>query len=102
MGRFGPLQWSSVLAYSGLFVIVVGVLSVLVPPRWRGFSRRYHGPLAGIAAGAALFAVGWFWPASSLTTTSPATRLDAFMPDYNFQELHEIAIQAPPDTYAPR
>jgi hypothetical protein len=29
-------------------------------------------------------------------TPSPTSRLDAFMPAYNFRELHEILIQAPP------
>ena len=97
MRSLGALQWPSVLAYSGLVVILFGLLSVLLPPRWLGFSRRWHGPLTGILAGAALFAAGWFWPAGSFTTPSPATRLDAFMPAYNFHERHEIAIQASPD-----
>jgi len=97
MSSLGALQWPSVLAYSGLVVLSFGLLSVLVPPRWLGFSRRSHGLLVGILAGAALFAAGWFWPAGSFTTTSPATRLDAFLPAYNFHERHEITIRAPPE-----
>lgn len=95
MGSLGALQWPSVLAYSGLVVVLFGLLSVLVPPRWLGFSRGWHGPLTGILAGGTLFAAGWLWPAGSFTTQSPATRLDAFLPAYNFHERHEITIQAP-------
>lgn len=97
MASFAALQWPSVLAYSGLVVLLFGLLSALVPPRWLGFSRRWHGPLTGILAGGALFAAGWLWPAGSFTIPSPATRLDAFMPAYNFHERHEITIQAPPE-----
>ena len=97
MGSFGALQWPSVLAYSGLVVAPFGLLAALAPPRWLGFSRRWHGPLVGILAGGALFSAGWLWPVGSFTTPSPATRLDAFMPAYNFHERHEITIQAPPE-----
>lgn len=97
MRRFGALQLPSVLAYGGIVAFLCGLLSVIVPPRWLGFSRRFHGPLTGAVVGASLFAAGWFWPAGTFTTPSPATRLDAFMPDYHFHERHEITIQAPPD-----
>jgi hypothetical protein len=97
MGRMGALQWPSVLAYSGVVVFLLGLLSVLLPPRWVGFSRRIHGPLAGILAGGALFAAAWFWPVSDFATPAPTTRLDAFMPDYHFHERHEILIHASPE-----
>jgi hypothetical protein len=97
LSRMAPLQWPSTLAYSGLVLMLAGVLSVFVPPRWLGLSKRGSALLAGVLAGAALFAAGWFWPAASFRTSSPATRLDAFMPEYNFEEHHEITIQAPPD-----
>jgi hypothetical protein len=97
MNRFGTLQLPSVLAYSGLVVFVCGILSVLVPPRWLGFSRRISGLSLGTVAGAALFAAGWFWPADSYYTLSPASRIDVYMPDYNFHERHEIFVQAPPE-----
>jgi hypothetical protein len=97
MSRLGALQLPSVLAYSGIVAFLGGLVSVLAPPRWLGFSRRYQGPLAGALAGAVLFAAGWFWPAGSFHTPSRATRLDAFMPEYNFHERHEMTIEAPPD-----
>ena len=97
MGRFGALQWPSVLVYSGIVAFLGGVVSALAPPRWFGFSRRFQAPLAGAFVGAVLFVAGWYWPVGAFDTPSPATRLDAFMPDYNFRERHEILIQAPPD-----
>ncbi|HEY2018480.1 MAG TPA: hypothetical protein VGH38_33470, partial [Bryobacteraceae bacterium] len=55
------------------------------------------GLIAGSVVGAALLLAGWFWPVHSFHTTSTVSRLDAFMPAYNFQERHEISIQAPPE-----
>jgi len=97
MRRYGALQMPSVLVYSGMVAFLGGLVSCVAPPRWLGFSRRYQGPLAGALLGAVLFATGWYWPAGSFVTPSPATRLDAFMPEYNFHERHEIVVQAPPD-----
>ena len=95
MGSLSPLQLPSVLAYSGIVISLCGILSVLVPPVWSGFARRVHGLLLGILVGATLFAAGWFWPAHSFTTPSPATRLEAILPTYNFHERHALTIQAP-------
>lgn len=97
MDRLAPLQWPTVLVYSGLVTFLCGVLSVLLPPRWLGLRKRIHGLVSGTLAGAAFFAAGWFWPVSSFHTPSPQTRLDAFMPDYSFHERHEIIIQAEPE-----
>jgi len=95
MNSFAPLQLPSVLVYSGLVVCAAGVLSILAPPRWLGFSRRIHGLLAGVAMGAVLFAAGWYWPAQTSTVPSRVSRLDAFMPSYDFHEHHEAIIRAP-------
>jgi hypothetical protein len=95
MNSVAPLRWPSVLAYSGIVVFLLGALSVVARPAWSGFSRRPHALLAGVAAGAALFASGWFWPVYTRTVGSPVSRLDAFMPTYDFQERHELTIDAP-------
>jgi hypothetical protein len=96
MSRFGSLQLPTVLAYSGIVTFLCGLLSVLLPPRWLGFTRRTHSLALGVLVGAGLFAAGWFWPARTFSTPSPTSRLDAFMPEYSFHERHEILIQAPP------
>lgn len=95
MNSFAPLQWPSVLAYSGIAIALCGVLSMLVPAAWLGFRRRVHSLLLGVLAGAILFSASWFWPVPLFTTPSPATRLDAFMPTYSFHERHELIIEAP-------
>lgn len=95
MRSFGAFYPPSVLVYSGIVAFLGGLLSVLAPPRWLGFSRRYQGPLTGVLAGVALFGAGWLWPVPTFTTPAPATRLDAFMPVYHFEERHEILIDAP-------
>jgi len=97
MNSLAPLQWPTVLVYSGLAVFVFGALSIFVPPAWSGFSRRRNGLLIGILAGGALFAAGCYWPAGSFAASAPSSRLDAFMPVYHFHERHEITIQAPPE-----
>jgi hypothetical protein len=97
MRRMGPLQLPSVLVYSGLIVFLCGILAVLLPARWLGFSKRLHGVAVGTLAGASLFAAGWFWPADSYYTFGAANRLDVFMPNYNFHERHEMLIEAPPE-----
>lgn len=95
MNSVAPLQWPSVLAYSGIVIFLLGVLLVLVPPAWSGFSRRSHALLAGVVVGAALFAAAWYWPVRTRTVASPSSRLDAFMPTYDFAERHELTIDAP-------
>ena len=95
MNSFAPLQWPSVLAYAGIVVFLFGALLFLVPPAWSGFSRRSHALLAGVVAGAALFGAAGYWPVHTRTVASPSSRLDALMPTYDFQERHELAIDAP-------
>jgi hypothetical protein len=97
MNSFAPLRAPSVLVYSGLAVFLCGTLSVLLPRAWFGFSKRIHGLIAGILVGAALFLAGWQWPVRPVTTPSIASRLDALMPTYDFEECHEITVQAPPE-----
>lgn len=97
MSRFGDLQLPSVLVYSGIAAFLGGLASAVLPPRWMGFSRRFHGPLAGVVTGAILFAAGWCWPVGVHRTPAPATRLDAFLSEYSFYERHEITVHAPPE-----
>ena len=58
MNSLGSLQLPTVLAYSGLVVFCAGLVTVFLPVRWSGFSRRINGLLAGVVVGAALFAAG--------------------------------------------
>jgi hypothetical protein len=91
-----PLQLPTVMAYFGLGIFLTGLVGCVLPLRWTALGKRVHG-LAVAALGIALFAAGLYWPASVHRTPSPATRLDAFLPEYHFEERHELRIQAPPD-----
>lgn len=95
MRSFGALRFPSVLAYSGIVIFCAGIVTLFLPKAWSGFSQRISGLVAGFILGGALFTVGWVWPARTAHITGPTTRLDAFLPLYDFRERHEITIQAP-------
>jgi hypothetical protein len=97
MNSFAPWQWPTVLVYTGMAVVVGGVLAFLVPPAWSGFRTRLRGLAAGFVLGGTLLAAGWFWPARSMVTASPQSRLDFLMPAYDFHERHELTIDASPE-----
>jgi hypothetical protein len=92
-----PLRMPTVLVYSGIVILCAGVVTVFLPARWSGFSRRIDGLLAGVLAGVVLFAAGWLWPPRTVAAGAAVSRLDAVMPMYDFHEHHEILIQAPAD-----
>jgi hypothetical protein len=95
MNSMGSLQLRTVLAYTGLVVFCAGAVSVFLPVRWSGFSRRIDGLFAGLVFGGAFFAAGWFWPAHTIRVAAPSSRLDVYMPSYDFYERHELVIHAP-------
>lgn len=95
MNSLATLQLPSVFLYSGIVLLGFGAVTYLMPPRWSGFGRRIHGLVAGVALGAVLIAAGWFWPPRTHIAAS-ATRIDAFMPQYDFHERHEIVVHATP------
>jgi hypothetical protein len=94
MNSLGSLQIPSVLAYSGLVIVCGGIVTLFLPANISGFSRPVNGSIAGFVIGGALFAAGWFWPVRTVHIPSPSTRLDAFMPTYDFHERHELVIHA--------
>ena len=83
------------MVYSGFIVLACAIPVTFLPPKWLGFGKRSDSFLAGILLGLMLLAAGLLWPVSSFSTPSPVTRLDAFMPDYNFHERHEVIVRAP-------
>ncbi|MGJ5816073.1 hypothetical protein [Paludibaculum fermentans] len=97
MGSMGRLQWPSVLVYSGLAAFCFGLLFLLVPARWLGFSRRVYSLAAGAGVGAVLFTAGMFWPLQSYATPVATSRIDAFLPTYHFHERHELVVNATPE-----
>ncbi len=86
----------STLSYAGLLLLLAGTISLLKPPRFlRIRGRRAAWLLAGIGLLLAATGAWWPWPAHQ---ASGATRLDAFVPEYQFSELHEARVRATPES----
>jgi len=77
----------SALLYTGALVAVIGIVAML-----RKKTRR-HGALI-FAAGLALVLIAMFWPAPEERVTTVVSGLDEFMPRWQFDEKHEIRINA--------
>jgi hypothetical protein len=82
--------------YAGLALLALGLVSLLRPPRFLGIrSRRRAAAL--LACGPVLVAIGWSLPASDVSVQPPRSRLDAFLPTYQFNERHALHVKAGPD-----
>jgi hypothetical protein len=82
--------------YLGLMSAAAGVLSLLFPLRFLGIRTRKRGLLA-LGLGFLLFVAGVYLPVSQTRVETARTRLDEFMPVYQFSEFHSIAISASGD-----
>lgn len=90
----GALQWPTVAVYAGVIVVLAGLLGVIRPAWWMGIDKRSDAAWVS-AAGAAALAVGLFWPVTTHHATGQE-RLDAFLPEYDFEESHELRVPASP------
>jgi len=86
----------SVLVYVGAGLCLAGALSALVPLRWLGIGSRGAGWLV-LLAGLIVTGVALTRPTSETTVASPRTRLDEFAPTYQFNEVHQIPVDATPE-----
>jgi hypothetical protein len=87
--------WSSLPAYAGLLIALVGLVALLKPlPRLRIPTRRRA--LLTVAAGALLILLGLRLPVSEHRLVHAATQLDRFAPVWQFHEVHSLVITAPP------
>jgi len=86
----------SILLYVGLALVLLGGASLVRPLRFLGITTRRRGALV---LGIGLFAVlgGAFYPAPLVRVERHTTRLDDFMPEYQFFETHSIHVSAPVD-----
>ena len=91
---FGPLQWPTVLVYTGLVIVLAGLAAVVRPPRWLGVATRSDAGLIA-AGGAVLLGAGLFWPVGTQTSRG-GERLDAYLPVYDFEEFHALTVHAKP------
>jgi len=86
----------SILLYASGFVAAVAALALIRPISWLGLRTRRRAFLAWFLA----IAVGvgtLVWPAHETRVAAPVSRLDQIVPVYQFSEVHETTIEAPPE-----
>ncbi|MFI5182332.1 MAG: hypothetical protein ACHQPI_13175 [Thermoanaerobaculia bacterium] len=86
----------SVLLYAGLALLVFGSLSLIHPPRFLGIPTRTRA-LVIAAGGFAAVVLTLVLPPPKRAETRGATRLDAFVPEFQFREFHERLVRAAPE-----
>ncbi len=80
-------MFGSIVVYTGL-VVAVGGLVLAIKRRFRG--------IAVFAAGVAVFIAGMLLPAPVSRAARRESRLDEFLPVWQFSEYHETRVAAPP------
>jgi hypothetical protein len=86
----------SVLVYVGLLAMLAGALCLIRPMRWLRIPTRQRAMLV-IGAGAMLVVVATNVPAGLTRIGQPHTKLDEWMPEWQFNEVHSLRIHASPE-----
>lgn len=86
---------ASLLVYLGLVSAFIGLLTVARPMRLPGMRRRSQG-MAILTIALIILAVGFFLPAPESRVSRVESRLDEFLPAWQFRETHSIAVAGPP------
>src|SRR5512140_2633499 len=92
--RVVPFYAPSFLAWTGIAVLLAGLISIARPMRWLGIRTRRRA-LFVAPVGLALAMAALLWPAPVLRSAGPRQRLDDFLPEYQFREHHEGLVRAP-------
>jgi hypothetical protein len=95
-------MWESAVMWTGLVLVVVGLPLLVRPVAGLGVPTRGRALVVAVA-GAALALIGLVLPASDsrvatadLYAAAPPSQLDLFAPVWQFREVHERRIAAPP------
>jgi hypothetical protein len=87
----------SVLLYFGLALLALGGVSLVRPPSFLGIATRLHAltvfGLGFVAAAAALLVP----PPVARTRARGPARIDEFVPEFQFEEFHELTVRATPE-----
>ncbi len=83
------------VVYTGLIAMFIGSVAVLKPIRALGIVTRWHG-LAVALGGLGIAVAGLSLPMRESRIRGVTTRMDEFMPAWQFNEFHTIEVDAPP------
>lgn len=86
----------SVLLYLGFAIVFAGALSIMWPFRFLRIRTRVRGAIVALC-GLLVVVLICALPARTRTVSAPATKLDEWMPKWQFDEQHSIHINAPPE-----
>jgi len=86
----------SFILYLGFAITFVGALSILWPLRFLRIRTRWRGGIIAII-GLLVVVVVCALPARTKRVSTPATKLDEWMPKWQFDEEHSIHIDATPE-----
>lgn len=83
-----------VVVYAGLVTSFLGFVSLLKPLKFIRIATRSHAMVV-LGAGVLVVAIGFALPAREERVAAPQTRLDEFVPAWQFNEVHSIRVKAP-------
>src|SRR5947207_10523043 len=86
----------SALLYLGFATIFVGLLSILWPLRFLRIWRRLRGAIVALC-GLLVVILVCALPARTKQVSTPTTKLDEWMPKWQFDEQHTIHVDASPE-----
>lgn len=86
----------SILVYLGFAVLLVGALSILWPLRFLRIRTQLRGAIVA-ASGLIVVVAALSWPVGTKTVPAPMSKLDEWMPTWQFDEEHSIHVDAPPE-----
>jgi hypothetical protein len=89
-------MFESILVYAGLTLASAGLFSVIMPQRFLRLGTRRRGALVA-ACGLLFMILGFAWPVKVKRASTPTTRLDEWMPVWQFDERHTIHVDASPE-----
>jgi hypothetical protein len=88
-------MFGSAFAYTGVVLVVAGLVLAVRPVAALGVATRPRAML-GAASGLLLAVASLAAPAFTTRVSTPASHLDAFMPEWQFHEVHTRHVAAPP------
>lgn len=86
----------SAILWTGVVLSGLGLISIAWPVRFLGIRTRGGGAIV-FASGIVLIGVGCLLPARETRLSVADSRLDEFTPRWQFDELHSIRVEAPPE-----